>query len=322
MEIYTLFGIIFLSSILLGNAMYSDNTSIYAQKIQTGTENEAEVNTDIEQENKCKKDTECENENEINNVLDIKNITNIVTVQQETDTTATLNVIKNVICQVDDGLDANLCDGIGPDDFDITVTGNNPSPSNFPGSDSGTSVTLEAGQYTVSETNNIPSGNNPITVVASFGDDCTKDGDFDADGTISAGQEQTCTITNNVTIEVEETTATLNVIKNVNCRVEEDALGALNGECDSIGPDDFDITVTGNNPSPSNFPGSSSGTSVTLDAGPYTVSETNNIVGDIEINAQFSGDCTQDEEDFEADGTISAGQEQTCTITNTVIIED
>jgi len=49
----------------------SMNMPVYAQ------ENEAEVEVDIEQENKCKKDTECENENEINNVLSITNITNI-----------------------------------------------------------------------------------------------------------------------------------------------------------------------------------------------------------------------------------------------------
>lgn len=55
----------FLSSILLGNGVYSSN-QIFAQQ-----ENEAEIEVDIEQENKCKKDSECENENEINNSLNI-----------------------------------------------------------------------------------------------------------------------------------------------------------------------------------------------------------------------------------------------------------
>jgi len=55
----------FFSSILLGNGMYSNSVSVFAQ------ENEAEIEADIEQENKCKKDTECENENEINNQLNL-----------------------------------------------------------------------------------------------------------------------------------------------------------------------------------------------------------------------------------------------------------
>ena len=68
LQIYTIFGIMFLSSILLGNGLYSNSFSVFAQ------ENEAEIEADIEQENKCTKDTECENENEIDNKLTIKNI--------------------------------------------------------------------------------------------------------------------------------------------------------------------------------------------------------------------------------------------------------
>jgi len=68
LNIYAVFGIVFLSSMLLGNGIYSNQ--IFAQN-----ENEAEIEADIEQENKCKKDTECENENEINNRLNITTIT-------------------------------------------------------------------------------------------------------------------------------------------------------------------------------------------------------------------------------------------------------
>ena len=64
----------FLSSILLGNGIYSIIPKVNAQENQTGTDNEAKINTDIEQENKCKKDTECENENELNNKLSNNNI--------------------------------------------------------------------------------------------------------------------------------------------------------------------------------------------------------------------------------------------------------
>ena len=72
---FALFGMLFMSSILLANGMYSNQ--VFAQV------NEAEINVDIEQENKCKKDTECENENEINNSLNIVNITNDTQSQQQ-----------------------------------------------------------------------------------------------------------------------------------------------------------------------------------------------------------------------------------------------
>ncbi len=68
LDAFAVFGILFLSSVLLANGMYSNSISVIAQLT-----NEAEVNTDIEQENKCKKDTECENENKINNSLNILN---------------------------------------------------------------------------------------------------------------------------------------------------------------------------------------------------------------------------------------------------------
>jgi len=68
LNIFALFGIVFLSSVLLGSGTFVSNP-VFAQ------ENEAEVEADIEQENKCKDDTECENENEINNSLTITTIT-------------------------------------------------------------------------------------------------------------------------------------------------------------------------------------------------------------------------------------------------------
>ena len=42
-----------------------------------------------------------------------------------------------------------------PSDFTITVAGNNPTPSSFDGSSSGTTVTLEPGRYSVTE-NSLP----------------------------------------------------------------------------------------------------------------------------------------------------------------------
>jgi hypothetical protein len=69
-------------------------------------------------------------------------------------------------------------------------------------------------------------------------------------------------------------------------------------------PEAFTITVTGNNPTPSTFQGSESGTLVTLGVGPYKVNET--PLEDFDVS--FSADCT---------GTIAPGDQKTCTVTNT-----
>jgi hypothetical protein len=87
----------------------------------------------------------------------------------------TLRVIKHVVND-DSGTSAAA-------DFTISVTGNSPTPSTFPGAESpGTNVTLMAGSYGVTETG-------PVGYVAFFSADCS--------GTIAAGQTKTCTITNN-----------------------------------------------------------------------------------------------------------------------------
>lgn len=99
---------------------------------------------------------------------------------QITPPSATLIVIKNLICSSED---PHGCDGITPSSFTIHVTGNNPSPSTFQGSGSGTTVTLGSGPYSVSE-DPFP-GNTPV-----FSADCT--------GTVSPGQTKTCTILNQV----------------------------------------------------------------------------------------------------------------------------
>ena len=178
-----------------------------------------------------------------------------------------LNVVKKVINN-----------GIGnkkPSDFTITVTGNDPSPSSFSGSSSGTSVTLKPGNYKVSEDNSIPG------YTTSYSSDCS--------GTAKGGRIQ-CTITNE--FRSTPTTANLVVTKNV-----------INNGIGNKKPSDFTITVTGNDPSPSSFSGSSSGTSVTLKPGNYKVSEDNSIPG---YTTSYSSDCS---------GTAKGGRIQ-CTITN------
>lgn len=60
MNKFSVFGILFMSSILLGSGIYS--SQVFAQNI-------AIVDADVDQKNKCKKDSECKNKNEINNSI-------------------------------------------------------------------------------------------------------------------------------------------------------------------------------------------------------------------------------------------------------------
>ncbi|MCB1719319.1 MAG: hypothetical protein KDK05_29640, partial [Candidatus Competibacteraceae bacterium] len=66
-------------------------------------------------------------------------------------------------------------------DFTINVSGNNPSQTSFAGSESGVVVTVEAGAYSVTE--------DPVAGYSgSFSADCS--------GDIAAGENKTCTVTN------------------------------------------------------------------------------------------------------------------------------
>ncbi|MFL6469887.1 MAG: beta-propeller fold lactonase family protein [Nitrososphaeraceae archaeon] len=163
-----------------------------------------------------------------------------------------------------------------PSDFTITVTGNDPSPSSFSGSPSGTSVTLRPGTYKVTEDDNIPG------YTTSYSSECS--------GTAKGGRIQ-CTITN----EYHSTPTTANLV--VTEKVINNGIGNKK-------PSDFTITVTGNDPSPSSFSGSSSGTSVTLRPGSYKVTETERPSG---YTTRYSSGCS---------GTLDAGQTEDCTITN------
>lgn len=87
----------------------------------------------------------------------------------------TLHVIKRVINNNDGDKTAS--------DFTINVTGTNVSDSSFPGEeDPGTTITLDAGTYSVDE-------NADADYTKSLSDDCS--------GTIVAGEDLTCTVTNN-----------------------------------------------------------------------------------------------------------------------------
>jgi len=182
-------------ALIIGNynsAVQPGFITAFAQENQTGTENEAEVEADIEQENKCKKDTECENENELNNDLSILNITQTGAVESGP---TTLNVIKILQCEEPEnpGIPVS-CGTRGPEDFTITVTGNNPSPSEFPGSEEGTLVTLGAGDYEVNESFQLNLGEDLEFTVS--GDCAINEQEQEIQGTIEEGQSQTCTLSN------------------------------------------------------------------------------------------------------------------------------
>jgi hypothetical protein len=102
------------------------------------------------------------------------------------------------------------------------------------------------------------------------------------------------TTANQTTPTPTPTTATLTVIK------------IVAGNATNATASDFTIHVTGNNPTPANFDGSTTGIVVTLGSGSFNVTET------VPVGSFFTttttGDCT---------GTIAAGQHLTCTITNT-----
>jgi hypothetical protein len=89
------------------------------------------------------------------------------------------------------------------------------------------------------------------------------------------------------------TTATLTVIKIVSGRT-------------TATPSNFTMHVTGNNPTPADFAGSSAGIVVTIGSGPFNVIETGPTSS---FNTTITGDCS---------GTIAAGQHLACVINNTV----
>jgi Prealbumin-like fold domain len=78
------------------------------------------------------------------------------------------------------------------------------------------------------------------------------------------------------------------------------------GDGNSKQPSDFTIKIHGNNPSPSLFPGNSSGTIVKLDMGMYSVTES----GPSDYNSTSSMDCS---------GAIMSVETVKCDITNTYV---
>ncbi len=158
-------------------------------------------------------------------------------------------------------------------DFTMAVTATNPSDNSFPGAEApGTTITLDAGAYNVTE-------GGPSGYSASFSADCT--------GTAVIGGTKTCTVTN------DDIAPQLTVIKHV---VNDNGGNAVAG--------DFTMNVTATNPSDDSFPGvESSGTTISLNAGSYSVDEST-FTG---YTKSLGANCS---------GTIAVGETKTCTITN------
>jgi hypothetical protein len=259
----------------------------------------------------------------------------------------TLNVTKTVVCNDEEDNDfASIqqlngpviedCDDleaiVEPSNFNITVTGNNPVPSSFLGSELGTGVQIGPDGYTVTEDPDaevdavLATGN--ATLTTTFEGGCAPLGS----GTIVAGVPQTCNIINNFTI-VEKTTLT--VTKTVDCVDEEDndvasiqQFNPVIEDCDDlediVEPSNFNITVAGNNPIPSSFLGSATGTGVQIGPDGYTVTEDQDLfvdavlaTGNATLTTTFEGDCAP-----LGSGTIVAGVPQTCNIINNFTIVD
>ncbi len=143
------------------------------------------------------------------------------------DKEATLTVIKHVI--TDNGGTAEA------DDFTMNVTGTSVSDPSFPGDESGTTVSLFPGSYSVDE-------NSYDGYAKTLGENCS--------GSIELGEHKTCTITNNDIVPI------LTVIKYV-----------TNDDGGLLGVSDFALFV--------GITQVTSGVANPFAAGNYTVSETN-----------------------------------------------
>jgi len=181
-----------------------------------------------------------------------------------------------VIVHVNNGNDGTAV----ASDFTVQVTGTNVQPSaTFPGNETGTVLTLDAGYYTVDE-----------TVLSGY--DVTFS---NCAGTISINETKTCEITNDYNPEippVPETSGRLIVVKNV-----------INDDEGTASESDFTMYVDGTNVSAPSFAGSREGVTVNLSEGSYLVTET----GPSGYKPFISSYCY---------GTIASGEIKTCTIIN------
>jgi len=167
-----------------------------------------------------------------------------------------------------------------PSDFTVSITGVDVvgGSSSFPGSSAGTTREVTPGAYAVEQST-------LADYTTSYSAGCV--------GTVSAGDDRTCTITNNDVPPAPPTPASLTVHVNV-----------VNDEGGTASPPDFTVGIAGVEVvgSPT-FPGSSAGTSREVLPGAYEVRQST-LAG---YTTDYSDGCN---------GTITAGDALTCTITN------
>jgi uncharacterized repeat protein (TIGR01451 family) len=197
------------------------------------------------------------------------------------DIAPTLRVVKQVVN--DDGGAAVAGDWT----MHVRSGGSDVEGSPFPGSGTGTAVSVDAGSYVVSESDG------PKGYALSITGDCAADGTI----TLALGDDKACTFTNDD--EPPPAAATLRVVKHV-----------VNDDGGTAAADDWSMHVRsgGSDVAGSPFPGAEAGTAMTLQAGVYDVSESDGAPG---YTASFSGACN-------ASGqvTLRAGDDKTCTVTN------
>ncbi|HTK05106.1 MAG TPA: SdrD B-like domain-containing protein, partial [Candidatus Eisenbacteria bacterium] len=155
--------------------------------------------------------------------------------------------------------------------------------SSFPLFVDGSPVTSGASNVTATGTHTVSETSQAGYTQTSIGGDCAANGSV----TLNPGDDKTCVITNN------DQPGSLTVIKTV-----------TNDNGGTLTASDFTMNVAGGNVSPSSaFPGNATGTTVTMNAGTYSVTELS-VAGYV---GSASADCS---------GTIANGQSKTCTITN------
>ncbi len=154
---------------------------------------------------------------------------------------------------------------------------------------------LAPGAYQISETSLAGWTLAGFTCISNLGRNTAELTDTTAHLSLAPGEQLTCTFVNRQQPVVEK--AQLTVIKLV-----ENSFGGV------AAPSDFTINVNGGNPTLATFPGSASGVTVTLEAGPYSVTE-QPAPG---YTGEFSDECA---------GVINLGEHKVCTIVNRQTID-
>jgi uncharacterized repeat protein (TIGR01451 family) len=165
-------------------------------------------------------------------------------------------------------------------DFIMQVTGGSTSITDFPGSDTGSVLHVNAGTYTVGEV--------AVTDYTPSFVNCTVQGVV----TLHIGDTTTCTVTN-VYVKPAPKHGQIAVVKHV-----DSANGGIKTAAD------FDIHVSAVNADKVDFKGSETGVLVTAEVGSFNITET----ADPAYTATYSSGCS---------GTLAENDELTCTITNT-----